>query len=62
MGRYYRTIDLGTDHGIPHYLHLAADSERATEISTNKSRTIRIWLPKRARCSVRAIIAIIISC
>ena len=33
MGRYYRTIDLGTDHGIPHYLHIAADSERATEIS-----------------------------
>jgi len=33
MGRYYRTIDLGTDQGVPHYLHLAADSERATEIS-----------------------------
>lgn len=32
MGRHYRTIDLGTDNGIPHYLNLAADSDRALEI------------------------------
>jgi predicted metalloprotease with PDZ domain len=32
-GSHYRTIDLGTDNGIPHYLHLAADSDRALEIS-----------------------------
>jgi predicted metalloprotease with PDZ domain len=32
MGRHYRTIDLGADHGIPHYLNLAADSDRALEI------------------------------
>lgn len=28
-GAHYRTIELGSDHGITHYLHLAADSERA---------------------------------
>jgi len=32
-GAHYRTIDLGTDNGIPHYLHLAADSDRALEVS-----------------------------
>jgi predicted metalloprotease with PDZ domain len=32
-GLHYRTIDLGTDNGIPHYLHLAADSDRALEVS-----------------------------
>jgi len=32
-GAHYRTIDLGTDNGIPHYLHLAADSDRALEAS-----------------------------
>src|SRR5271165_3075362 len=32
-GRHYRTIDLGTDLGAPHYVHLAADSERALEMS-----------------------------
>ncbi len=31
MGAHYRTIDLGSDHGIPHYLNLAADSDRALE-------------------------------
>jgi predicted metalloprotease with PDZ domain len=31
-GAHYRTIELGTDNGIAHYLHLAADSDRATEI------------------------------
>src|SRR4029077_1956718 len=29
----YRTIDLGTVDGIPHYLHLAGDSGRAVEMS-----------------------------
>ena len=32
-GSHYRTIDLGTDKGIPHYLHLAGDSDRAVDIS-----------------------------
>ncbi len=32
MGAHYRTIDLGTDGGLPHYLNLAADSERALEV------------------------------
>jgi predicted metalloprotease with PDZ domain len=31
-GAHYRTIDLGTDHGVPHYLNLAADSDRALEV------------------------------
>jgi predicted metalloprotease with PDZ domain len=31
-GAHYRTIDLGEDLGAPHYLHLAADSDRALEI------------------------------
>jgi len=33
MGRHYRTIELGSDNGIPHYLNLAADSDRAMELS-----------------------------
>lgn len=33
MGRYYRTVELGVDHGVAHYLHIAADSERATGIA-----------------------------
>ena len=32
MGAHYSTIDLGTDGGIPHYLHVAADSDRALEV------------------------------
>ena len=32
MGAHYRTIDLGADRGIPHYLHVAADSDRALEV------------------------------
>jgi predicted metalloprotease with PDZ domain len=32
MGSHYRTIDLGSDHGIAHYLNLAADSDRALEV------------------------------
>ena len=30
-GAHYRTIELGSDRGLPHYLHLAADSDRALE-------------------------------
>jgi predicted metalloprotease with PDZ domain len=30
-GAHYRTIDLGTEGGAAHYLHLAADSDRALE-------------------------------
>src|SRR5579883_1179151 len=33
MGKHYKTIDLGTDNGIPHYLNLAADSDRALDIT-----------------------------
>jgi predicted metalloprotease with PDZ domain len=38
MGAHYKTIDLGNgalgnDGGAPHYLHLAADSDRALEVS-----------------------------
>jgi predicted metalloprotease with PDZ domain len=32
MGAHYRTIDLGTGEGAPHYLHLAADSNSALEM------------------------------
>ena len=32
-GAHYRTIELGTEGGLPHYLHLAADSDRALEVS-----------------------------
>ena len=30
-GAHYKTFDLGTDGGLPHYLHVAADSDRALE-------------------------------
>jgi predicted metalloprotease with PDZ domain len=32
-GAHYRTINLGTEGGAAHYLHLAADSDRALEVS-----------------------------
>ena len=32
-GAHYRTIELGKENGISHYLHLAADSDRALEVS-----------------------------
>jgi predicted metalloprotease with PDZ domain len=32
-GAHYRTFELGDDHGTPHYLHVAADSDRALEAS-----------------------------
>ncbi len=35
-GKYYRTVDLGRDGSIAHYLHIAADSGRATEISDDQ--------------------------
>ena len=35
MGAHYRTIDLGSDGGVPHYLNLAADSDRALEVPAN---------------------------
>jgi predicted metalloprotease with PDZ domain len=31
-GAHYKTFDLGTDGGLPHYLHVAADSDRALEV------------------------------
>jgi predicted metalloprotease with PDZ domain len=30
-GAHYKTFDLGTEGGVPHYLHVAADSDRALE-------------------------------
>src|SRR6185312_12331157 len=33
MGAHYRTFELGTAQGAPHYLHVAADSDRALEVS-----------------------------
>jgi len=33
IGAHYRTVDLGMANGVAHYLHLAGDSSRATEIS-----------------------------
>jgi predicted metalloprotease with PDZ domain len=30
-GRHFRTVDLGTDRGAPHFVHIAADSDRALE-------------------------------
>jgi predicted metalloprotease with PDZ domain len=35
-GLHYRTVDLGTDGGISHYLHLAGDSDRAIEIPSDQ--------------------------
>ena len=32
-GSHYRTVDLGVDGGIHHYLHLAGDSDRAVDMS-----------------------------
>jgi len=32
-GAHYKTFDLGSDQGAPHYLHVAADSDRALEAS-----------------------------
>jgi len=32
-GAHYRTIDLGVDNGIHHYLHLAGDSDHAIDMS-----------------------------
>ncbi len=32
-GAHYRTIELGNDNGIAHYMHIAADSDRALEVS-----------------------------
>src|SRR5215471_4211802 len=33
MGKHYRTIDIGSDSGIPHYAHLAGDSAESVAIS-----------------------------
>ncbi len=30
-GSHYRTVELGSDNGLMHYLHIAADSDRALE-------------------------------
>jgi predicted metalloprotease with PDZ domain len=35
-GAHYRTVDLGTEGGIAHYLHLAGDSDRSVEIPADQ--------------------------
>jgi len=32
-GRHYKTVDLGTQNGLRHYLHLAGDTDRSVDIS-----------------------------
>jgi predicted metalloprotease with PDZ domain len=32
-GAHYRTVELGTENGVAHYMHIAADSDRALEVS-----------------------------
>jgi predicted metalloprotease with PDZ domain len=39
-GIHYRTVDLGSDAGAGHYVHIAADSERALEVSPD---TVGHW-------------------
>ena len=39
-GMHYRTIDLGNAGGVEHYIHIAADSERALEASPD---TVEDW-------------------
>ncbi|SPE43251.1 Glycyl aminopeptidase. Metallo peptidase. MEROPS family M61 [Candidatus Sulfopaludibacter sp. SbA3] len=39
-GKHYRTVDLGTDRGAPHFIHIAADSDRALEAP---AETIAAW-------------------
>jgi predicted metalloprotease with PDZ domain len=36
MGSYFKTVDLSPEGNPPHYLHIAADSARATEISSDE--------------------------
>ncbi|MGH9559467.1 MAG: M61 family peptidase, partial [Bryobacteraceae bacterium] len=38
MGAHYRTVDLGRDGNIPHFLHLDGDSDRAVDISADQIR------------------------
>jgi predicted metalloprotease with PDZ domain len=40
-GAHYKTFDLGTEQGIPHYLHVAADSDRALEASNEVIENFR---------------------
>ena len=35
-GKHYRTIELGRDGSIEHFLHICADSDRATDISNDE--------------------------
>jgi predicted metalloprotease with PDZ domain len=32
-GRHYRTVGIGTENGIPHYVHLAGDSDESVAVS-----------------------------
>jgi len=40
-GAHYRTIELGVDGGIQHYLHLAGDSERSIEMPAEEIERYR---------------------
>ncbi len=40
-GRHYRTIELGADGSIPHFLHLAGDSDRALEIGPDQIKSYK---------------------
>ena len=58
MGAYFKTIDLSPGSTPPHYLHIAADSEHATEAYFRRDHALPVtWLRKPARCSARATIA-----
>ncbi len=39
-GRHYRTLDLGSDSGAPHFIHIAADSDRALDAP---AETVAAW-------------------
>ncbi len=39
-GTHYRTVDLGSDGGAPHYVHIAADSDRALDAGPD---TVQHW-------------------
>ncbi|MGA3028380.1 MAG: M61 family peptidase [Bryobacteraceae bacterium] len=39
-GAHYRTVDLGSDNGAAHYIHIAADSERALDVDPD---TVGHW-------------------
>jgi predicted metalloprotease with PDZ domain len=51
-GIHYRTVDLGSDAGAGHYVHIAADSERALEVSPDTVG--HVWLTALSQLSFPA--------